>query len=635
MAPWLGLDQSLALQLIRYGVISTVLHIYTIRKIGPLHAGTAIFISLTTLTLLARQWLSLVTKYAPEPYLDEVFHIPQVQVYCDGKYSVWDDKITTPPGLYALTILANRLAGFPCSVYYLRLFNVEITSYLAIAAAISRIRLEQLRSRENPQVPVQYSAYAIWTGINVALFPVLFFFSGLYYTDVASTFVVLLSYANHLYRVSQDKTSLINDVYTLFLGLLALCMRQTNIFWVVVYMGGLEVVHGIKKLRPKSVDTPTFSTLSQQVSFYAWRYSLGDIHDPHVYVASPIDLVLCVASIGIAAICNLPRVIFQRAWPHLIVLGFFVGFVVWNGGVVLGDKSNHVATIHLAQMLYIWPLFAFFSAPLFIPQFLNHVLHTLIPPRPQEVIDLRPKTGPHSKEANEPKQSPQLKIFNRVGSSHTLHSVIALVSALVVAALIVKSNTIIHPFTLADNRHYMFYVFRYTILKTWWIRYALVPVYILCGYLCWGALQGEPFSRYHGHPEWTQTPFDGVTPVVVMRPRPSQPPELPDVLASLPPPTSSALILLLSTTLSLVTAPLVEPRYFIIPWVFWRLLVPAHLVVPFVPGSIEWRFMPALETAWFLLINAATMFIFITRPFFWETPDGELLDGGRVQRFMW
>src|SRR5690348_13193881 len=31
-----------------------------------------------------------------------------------------------------------------------------------------------------------------------------------------------------------------------------------------------------------------------------------------------------------------------------------------------GDKSNHVATIHLAQMLYIWPLFAFFSAPLFL-----------------------------------------------------------------------------------------------------------------------------------------------------------------------------------------------------------------------------------------------------------------------------
>ncbi|KAI1208341.1 glycosyltransferase family 59 protein [Annulohypoxylon truncatum] len=635
MAPWLGLDQSLVPQLVRYSLISAVLHIYTIRKIGPLHAGSAIFISLTTLTILARQWLSLVTKYAPEPYLDEVFHIPQAQVYCDGKYDVWDDKITTPPGLYVLTLLANKLSGFPCSAYYLRLFNVEVISYLAIAAVISRVRLEQLRSKEDPQVPLKYSAYAIWTGINVALFPVLFFFSGLYYTDVVSTFVVLLAYTNHLSRVSQYRTSLINDAYTLFLGLLALCMRQTNIFWVVVYMGGLEVVHGVKELRPKPVNTPTFTTLSQQIGFYAWRYSLGDIHDPHVgYAKSPIDLVLCVASIGVAVLSNLPKVIFQRIWPHLVVLGSFVCFVTWNGGVVLGDKSNHVATLHLAQMLYIWPLFAFFSAPLFIPQLLNHIWHTLFPPKPLETIDCRPNGGPSPKEALESTQSNQLKIFNRVGSSHVILTVILLVGALAAAALIVKFNTIIHPFTLADNRHYMFYVFRYTILRAWWVRYALVPVYVICGSLCWGALQGEPASKYHGHPEWMQTPFDGPTPALIPRPQLSQPPDLPDVFASLPPPTSSVLILLLATALSLVTAPLVEPRYFILPWVFWRLLVPAHLGVPFAPEA-EWRLMPALETIWFLLINAATMFVFVTRPFYWKAPDGELLDGGRVQRFMW
>lgn len=62
-------------------------------------------------------WLSVVNKTAPEPYLvsdfpvlasassndwaaqDEFFHIPQAQVYCEGKYFQWDDKITTPPGL--------------------------------------------------------------------------------------------------------------------------------------------------------------------------------------------------------------------------------------------------------------------------------------------------------------------------------------------------------------------------------------------------------------------------------------------------------------------------------------------------------------------------------------------------------
>lgn len=33
---------------------------------------------------------------------DEVFHIPQAQKYCQGKFKEWDDKITTPPGLYVL-----------------------------------------------------------------------------------------------------------------------------------------------------------------------------------------------------------------------------------------------------------------------------------------------------------------------------------------------------------------------------------------------------------------------------------------------------------------------------------------------------------------------------------------------------
>ena len=31
---------------------------------------------------------------------DEPFHVPQAQAYCNGEWSTWDPKITTPPGLY-------------------------------------------------------------------------------------------------------------------------------------------------------------------------------------------------------------------------------------------------------------------------------------------------------------------------------------------------------------------------------------------------------------------------------------------------------------------------------------------------------------------------------------------------------
>lgn len=44
-------------------------------------------------------WQAVVAVWVPEPYLDEIFHIPQARRYCQGRWLEWDDKITTPPGL--------------------------------------------------------------------------------------------------------------------------------------------------------------------------------------------------------------------------------------------------------------------------------------------------------------------------------------------------------------------------------------------------------------------------------------------------------------------------------------------------------------------------------------------------------
>jgi alpha-1,2-glucosyltransferase len=120
------------------------------------------------------------------------------------------------------------------------------------------------------------------------------------------------------------------------------------------------------------------------------------------------------------------------------------------------------------------------------------------------------------------------------------------------------------------------------------------------------------------------------------------------------PSTSTALLWLLSTTLSLITAPLVEPRYFILPWLFWRLLLPAWTPIgnnnpstSSSSASASWTTNKLktlrgvdprlfLETAWFLAINLGTMYMFLFRPFYWrDGENGELLDGGKVQRFMW
>lgn len=42
---------------------------------------------------------AIINKAAPEPYIDETFHVPQCHAYCHGRFGEWNDKITTPPGL--------------------------------------------------------------------------------------------------------------------------------------------------------------------------------------------------------------------------------------------------------------------------------------------------------------------------------------------------------------------------------------------------------------------------------------------------------------------------------------------------------------------------------------------------------
>lgn len=309
-------------------------------------------------------------------------------------------------------------------------------------------------------------------------------------------------------------------------------------------------------------------------------------------------------------------------------------------------------------MLYIWPLFAFFSAPLLLPAILQPVLNFVQKPASAA------RTPPSRKAAG-------------VGTLSSLLSLVGYAVLAPLALVIVRYNTIVHPFTLADNRHYMFYVFRYSILRASWVRYALVLVYVSCGLLCWKTLGGfasssspataagtsirpkqqqaqsrkkraaaandssdkdndEPSHVRNGRPSSSLSSPQPQSPEVAMSPIHD------DLLATKtacpsPPTLSTALLWLLTTILSLVTAPLVEPRYFLLPWVFWRLLVPAWSLTPTTLPAVVRRCDLRLwvETAWFTFVNIITMYIFVAWPFYWYAADGSLADQGRTQRFMW
>lgn len=175
-----------------------------------------------------------------------------------------------------------------CSTTSLRLQNLVTLCVLFWVALQCRYKIERLHHRRlSGTTPVmKLSHYSVHTALNISLFPVLFFFSGLYYTDVMSTLMVLVAFNNTLSRLGRKRSSPFSDVWTILLGVGTLFMRQTNIFWVVVFMGGLEAVHSINMLPFKDERSqPPLPSVSAQLKSWVKRSAMGGIAD------WPLDLV--------------------------------------------------------------------------------------------------------------------------------------------------------------------------------------------------------------------------------------------------------------------------------------------------------------------------------------------------------
>ncbi|KAF7945157.1 hypothetical protein EAE96_009936 [Botrytis aclada] len=560
---------------------------------------TALAVPLTVASL-AGFWEYQVTKNVPDPYLDEVFHIPQAQAYCRWDYGTWDPKLTTPPGLYWWSHFLSIVSGFTaCNVHFLRITNViALTSIMMLAWKCRNLIIRAGVETPTDQVPKLRSADSLHTAANIALFPPLFFFSGLYYTDVLSTCVVLYLYKQFLEQAeSKVHKSWKNGAWFYLCGVLALCMRQTNIFWAAVFLGGMEAVRTMKGTHLPAAPSLRHlhaSSMKEYLREVGELVKSEHLHDPPLHAASVEDFVLTPLSIIWTALTRLPTILLNLI-PHISLLITFGAFVFINGGVVLGDKSNHVATIHLSQLLYLWPFIAFFSFPLLIPalfSFLSNSIDNILHPSKFLTSSL----------------NTQLRTFMTFG---------LILASLLGFLAIIKYNTIIHPFTLADNRHYIFYVFRYSILRHPIIRYLLAPIYIFSFFLIFKTLSGSSTEHKSSHQKEPPS----------KTPKPSSPP----TISTLPsPPLSTLFLLLLTTTLSLITAPLVEPRYFILPFLFLRLHFPTLATSSFSsPSSTITNICLYAETTWYLLINGVTGYIFLYRGFEW------VQEPGRVQRFMW
>ncbi|CAM9878002.1 unnamed protein product [Chrysoparadoxa australica] len=418
-------------------------------------------------------------RVSPEVYMDEIFHVPQAQAYCQEKWGHWTPEITTPPGLYVCSYLYNRIlsaASFPnpCEAAQLRSLNYFFS--LGSLLLMWRILLHRMSSDK-----ASVQAVVLW------LYPPAYFFTFLFYTDPGSTFFILLAYClaqpkpvipSKKGRVLQSST-----IGCAAAGCVAITFRQTNAVWCL-FIAAASVLND---LETTSGGPAPFS------------------------VTGAVGLVS-------SACKQAGRLLKEHGLLLLPVVGFMI-FLRWNGGIVLGDKEHHVPSVHPAQMAYLFVAAA--------------AVHGTAALKLDAVHQFR------------------LFMFSFLGS--------ALVGAM---ALMLHKYPCVHEFLLADNRHYTFYIWR-RFLGVEGMQLALTPVYAYCGWLV-------------------------VTRMLQVR--------------------SSwwVMMWLVASAVTLVPAPLLEPRYLTVP------LLLAHLNSP-VRRCSEMAFM-ALA---FSMVNAVTVFVFLFKPFTW------------------
>lgn len=173
-----------------------------------------------------------------------------------------------------------------------------------------------------------------------------------------------------------------------------------------------------------------------------------------------------------------------------------------------------------------------------------------------------------------------------------------------------------HPFLLADNRHYAFYVWRRVLNPFPSARYVLAPLYVASAQLWAGRLRAFPVPCARL----------SVTFTCISRASPS--------VRSHPP--LDALLLLLGTLATLTPTPLIEPRYFLTPFLLLRVLAASPPTPPSTASSApsalatrnRARAALKMEVGWYTLVNLVTVVIFLAVRFRWASEPG-------WQRFMW
>eukprot|EP00903_Cladosiphon_okamuranus_P013487 g12562.t1 len=547
--------------------------------------------------------------------MDEVFHVPQAQAYCNGDFGHWDPKITTPPGLYLSAVAYSRIvrsakamlqglgwatarssiAKERCVVGVLRHVNwvFSLGTLMVMRALLSR-----------RMAPAKALAHALllW------LYPVSFFFSFLFYTDPGATFFALLCYLLATGRRRGGGWS--RRIGSSLAGGVSVLFRQTNAVWVaftlatclledftpLVYVpdawkrsdhapfpadagehasappaaeSAATMSYG-KGTPPSPRRLPWSTTRRRKTSWTLGSSGVPDTGTVEVTQEPPLDESKSVGndSADDDGRINAAQLDRDRMPPFrlLLLLARAALEDAHRGAPFLRTRAPLAAPI-LLFAVFVWGVN---EGAIVLGDKENHSPGG--PPHLAQLAYLVAVTaslwgivggreaafGPEARNG-----------FARWARGRGV-VVVAVIVAGVAAAM--WRYSLDHPFLLSDNRHYPFYVWQ-RLLSRRYMRAGLAPAYVYCGWLVTSRLGREKPAL------WVLT-YAGAAAVV------------------------------------LVPSPLMEPRYLTIP------VLLAHLE----SAERSWESLLVGVVAC-AAVNAITVYVFLARPFAWHD--------GSLARFMW
>lgn len=286
---------------------------------------------------------------------------------------------------------------------------------------------------------------------SICLFPLNYFFQYLYYTDTGSTLFVLFAY----YQFEKQRY-----VLSALSGSLAILFRQTNVVWItyLLLLVLLQNANSLVKQKTRVHINNTQVITNQRSRKHSNLFELA-VKKPNEL--GDFNLTSFIYKLYKEDFWG-KKLIYQDIYqiidmnqlrPYIMTIALFIFFVLVNNGLVVGDRANHQAGLHLVQLFYFFSFSCLFTASSILFNFkkIKNLFHFL-----------------------------------------RLNFKLVFLVVLPLFLVIVKNFTYEHKFLLSDNRHFTFYIWSRIFRRYEFVRYALTPVYLAAIYLFYRNLNQTP-----------------------------------------------------------------------------------------------------------------------------------------------